>query len=57
MTDKKPSNRKPSDWRLATRLVRGGTKRSEFGETSEAIFMTSGFRYDAAQIAADRFAG
>lgn len=52
MTDKKPS-----DWRLATRLVRGGTKRSDFGETSEAIFMTSGFRYDAAEIAADRFAG
>jgi O-succinylhomoserine sulfhydrylase len=53
MTDKK----QPSDWRLATRLVRGGTRRSEFGETSEAIFMTSGFRYDAAEIAADRFAG
>ena len=51
------TNRKPSDWRLATRLVRGGTRRSEFGETSEAIFMTSGFRYDAAEIAADRFAG
>lgn len=52
MTDKKPS-----DWRLATRLVRGGTKRSNFGETSEAIFMTSGFRYDAAEDAAERFAG
>lgn len=51
------TEKKPSDWRLATRLVRGGTKRSNFGETSEAIFMTSGFRYDAAEIAADRFAG
>ncbi|MEN3975181.1 O-succinylhomoserine sulfhydrylase [Emcibacter sp. SYSU 3D8] len=49
--------KKPSEWRLATRLVRGGTKRSDFGETSEAIFMTSGFRYDAAEVAADRFAG
>lgn len=52
MTDKKPA-----DWRLATRLVRGGTKRSNFGETSEAIFMTSGFCYEAAEDAADRFAG
>ncbi len=51
------TEKKPSDWRLATRLVRGGTKRSNFGETSEAIFMTSGFRYDAAETAADRFAG
>ncbi len=51
------TNCKPSDWRLATRLVRGGTKRSDFGETSEAIFMTSGFRYDAAETAAERFAG
>jgi O-succinylhomoserine sulfhydrylase len=49
--------KKPSEWRLATKLVRGGTRRSPFGETSEAIFMTSGFRYDAAEIAADRFAG
>ena len=32
-------------WRLATRLVRGGTRRSEHGETSEAIFMTSGYVY------------
>jgi O-succinylhomoserine sulfhydrylase len=52
MTDKNPS-----EWRLATRLVRGGTRRSGFGETSEAIFMTSGFRYDAAETAAERFAG
>ena len=50
-------SKKPGDWRLATKLVRGGLKRSQFGETSEAIFMTSGFRYDAAEVAADRFAG
>ena len=29
-------------WRPATRAIRGGTARTEFGETSEAIFMTSG---------------
>ena len=44
-------------WKLATRLVRGGTNRSDFGETCEAIFMTSGFRYDNAEIAEARFKG
>ncbi|QNE31882.1 aminotransferase class V-fold PLP-dependent enzyme [Sphingomonas sp. NBWT7] len=44
-------------WRPATRAIRGGTVRSEFGETSEAIFMTSGYAYDCAGDAAARFAG
>ncbi|WBH17481.1 trans-sulfuration enzyme family protein [Sphingomonas radiodurans] len=44
-------------WRPATRAIRGGTARSEFGETSEAIFMTSGYAYDCAGDAAARFAG
>ncbi|MGP1354699.1 MAG: trans-sulfuration enzyme family protein [Parasphingopyxis sp.] len=44
-------------WRPATQAVRGGTARSEFGETSEAIFLTSGYAYDCAADAADRFAG
>jgi O-succinylhomoserine sulfhydrylase len=43
-------------WRLSTRLVHGGTRRSELGETSEALFLTSGFRYRRAEDAADRFA-
>ena len=47
----------PRNWRLRTRLVRGGTARSGFGETSEAIFATSGFVYDRAETAAARFAG
>lgn len=42
-------------WRLATQMVRGGTLRTPFGETSEAIFMTSGFRYDSAEAAERRF--
>lgn len=45
------------NWRPATRAVRGGTLRSEFGETSEAMFLTSGYSYDAAEIAAARFRG
>ena len=44
-----------SRWRPATRAVRGGTERSDFGETSEALFLTSGFSYDRAEDAAARF--
>ncbi|MEE4155050.1 MAG: O-succinylhomoserine sulfhydrylase [Erythrobacter sp.] len=44
-------------WRPATQAVRGGTWRSEHGETSEALFLTSGYSYDDAQTVADRFAG
>lgn len=42
---------------LDTMLVRGGLRRSEFGETSEAIFLTSGFVYESAAAADARFAG
>ncbi len=45
------------NWRPATQAVRGGTARSEFGETSEALFLTSGYAYDCAADAAARFAG
>ena len=44
-------------WRPATRAVRGGTWRSEQGETSEALFLTSGYCYDDAATPAARFAG
>ncbi|WP_416832080.1 MAG: trans-sulfuration enzyme family protein [Erythrobacter sp.] len=44
-------------WRPATQAVRGGTWRSEHGETSEALFLSSGYTYDDAQTVADRFAG
>lgn len=44
-------------WRPATRAIRGGTARSEWGETSEALFLTSGYCYDRAEDAAARFAG
>ena len=46
-----------SKWRPATQAIRGGTVRSQFGETSEAIFLTSGYAYDCAGDAAARFAG
>ncbi|HSG33897.1 MAG TPA: O-succinylhomoserine sulfhydrylase, partial [Sphingomonadaceae bacterium] len=37
---------KTAKWRPATRAVRAGTWRSEQGETSEALFLTSGYTYD-----------
>jgi len=45
------------NWKPATQAVRGGTARSEWGETSEALFLTSGYAYDCAGDAAARFAG
>lgn len=45
------------DWALATKLVREGTMRSQFGETSEAMFLTSGYAYDSAEQAAARMSG
>jgi O-succinylhomoserine sulfhydrylase len=48
---------KTTQWRPATRAVRGGTWRSEMGETSEALFLTSGYSYDDAATVAARFAG
>ncbi len=44
-------------WRPATQAVRAGTWRSEQGETSEALFLTSGYCYDNAETAAMRFRG
>jgi cystathionine gamma-synthase/O-succinylhomoserine sulfhydrylase len=46
-----------ANWRPATQAVRGGTWRSEMGETSEALFLTSGYTYDDAATVAARFAG
>ena len=45
---------KPS-WRTGTNLVRGGTNRSEFAETNEAIFITSGYVYESAEQAQRAF--
>jgi len=44
-------------WCRATRLVRGGTRRSAHGETSEAMFLTSGYVYEDAGEAEARFKG
>ncbi|MGE5540319.1 MAG: O-succinylhomoserine sulfhydrylase [Gemmatimonas sp.] len=54
-----PSRSKPdtSRWRTQTKLVRGGLKRSQFGETSEAMFLNSGFIYPTAESAETSFKG
>jgi O-succinylhomoserine sulfhydrylase len=43
--------------RPASLLVHGGTMRSNFGETSEALFLSSGFVYDSAEQAEQTFLG
>ncbi|MCP4073001.1 MAG: O-succinylhomoserine sulfhydrylase [Hyphomicrobiales bacterium] len=45
------------NWRAATKLVHGGTTRSQFGETSEALHLTQGYVYDSAEAAEARFKG
>jgi O-succinylhomoserine sulfhydrylase len=47
----------PRTWGDATKLVRGGLDRSAHGETSEALYLNSGFVYDAPETAERRFAG
>ena len=45
------------NWKPATALVHGGTVRSGFGETSEALYLTQGFVYASAEAAEARFKG
>src|SRR6201985_595262 len=44
-------------YRPETRLVHSGTIRSEFGETSEALFLTQGYVYESAEQCEARFKG
>jgi O-succinylhomoserine sulfhydrylase len=45
------------NWKPQTAMVHGGTLRSGFGETSEAIYLTQGYVYDTAEAAETRFKG
>ncbi|MDP5326870.1 MAG: O-succinylhomoserine sulfhydrylase [Paracoccaceae bacterium] len=45
------------DWKQATQLVHAGARRSQYGEMSEAIFLTQGFAYESAEAAEARFVG
>ena len=42
-------------WKTRTQLVHGGTRRSQYNEVSEALFLTQGFVYDSAEAAEARF--
>lgn len=44
-----------NDWKPSTKAVHAGTRRSQYGEVSEAIFLTQGFVYDSAEHAEQRF--
>jgi O-succinylhomoserine sulfhydrylase len=46
---------KPANWAPETLLVHGGSLRSQFGETSESLFLTQGFVYTSAEQAEARF--
>ena len=50
-----PSDDSSRSWRPRTKLVRGGLTRSSFGETAEALFLTSGYCYPGAETAEARF--
>lgn len=55
MANKTPKSSTRRDLRFATRAVRAGTSRSDHGEHSEALFLTSSFVFDSAEQAARRF--
>ena len=44
-----------NDWQPKTRLVHAGSRRSQYNEVSEAIFLTQGFVYKTAEQAEARF--
>jgi O-succinylhomoserine sulfhydrylase len=53
MSESKSSAR----YRPETRMVHGGILRSQFGETSEALYLTQGYVYDSAEQCEARFKG
>ncbi len=57
MADDHAKSTRTRNWRPQTRMVRGGLTRSEHGETSEGLFLTSGFVYPSADSHEARMAG
>src|SRR5438874_6044833 len=55
---KSPASASPTArYRPETRLVHSGTLRSQYGETSEALFLTQGYVYETAELCEARFKG
>ncbi len=50
-------SKSPANYRPETRLVHSGTLRSQYGETSESLFLTQGYVYDSAEQCEARFKG
>ncbi|QQO15355.1 O-succinylhomoserine sulfhydrylase [Bradyrhizobium diazoefficiens] len=50
-------SKSPATYRPETRLVHSGTLRSQYGETSEALFLTQGYVYESAEQCEARFKG
>src|ERR1700723_4722681 len=50
-------SRDPKTLRPATQLIHGGSLRSRFDETSEALFLTQGYLYDTMELSESRFKG
>ena len=44
-----------TDWSPRTRAVHAGTRRSQYGEVAEALYLTQGFVYESAEAAEARF--
>src|SRR5665213_592051 len=57
MAETKTSTSPTAHYRPETRLVHSGTLRSEFGETSEGLFLTQGYVYTSAEQCEARFKG
>ena len=57
MTNKSKPTSRAAHWRPQTQAIHGGSQISNFGETSEAIFLTSGYGYDGPEQAEARFKG
>src|SRR5579884_2241970 len=51
------TNKNWSGWRRQTLAIRGAQRRSEFQETSEALYLTSGYAYEGPEEAEERFKG
>ncbi|WP_448034974.1 O-succinylhomoserine sulfhydrylase [Bradyrhizobium liaoningense] len=50
-------SKSPANYRPETRMVHSGTLRSQYGETSEALFLTQGYVYNSAEECEARFKG
>ena len=55
MTSDPAKRQREEAWGLETQLVHGGSLRSAFAETSEALYLTQSYIYDTAEQAEERF--